>query len=1058
MPTLAFETTTYRSLDVRAGTLLVQLDPDASDTTLNQALLGVGHFAGDAGPGGLQTLVLDPGQSLEHALSLISQLPGVRTAEPDYVYHALDDLTGSGASNGNVNAGTDETGFDVSNDPGVTGGQAWGMYGDTTTRVNAFGSQAGEAWTAGYTGSTKVAVGLVDTGVDYTAPDLYLNIWLNQNEIPVAFKANLTDVDGDGRITFRDLNAAANAAYVTDVNGNGRIDAGDLLHDNRWSDGVDQDNNGLTDDLIGWDFLNNDNDPMDDVGHGTHVAGIIAAQGGNGIGVAGVTWSTQLIVAKFLGPDGGFSSDAASALDYVTAASTAAGAINVVATNNSWGGTAASFAVSAAIGRGATADILFVAAAGNGGADQIGDNNDSTPTYPASYDTLGAAGYDAVISVASITSTGGLSSFSNYGVASVDLGAPGSTIYSTLPGGLYGNMSGTSMATPFVTGAIALYAAAVPGASAAQIRADLLASTIPTASLAGKTVTGGRLDVSSFVYRGSPGGVTDTGTAANDTFSLTSAPAGQSKASVFNDTLVAMDGADKLDGGPGADRMVGGPGNDTYTVENPGDVVVEQPNEGVDLVNSSISYLLGPNLEKLTLTGTAAINGTGNELANTITGNAGANVLTGADGDDILTGGAGTDTLIGGIGNDWLTGGTEADTMTGGPGDDTYDVDNAGDLVVELPGEGNDLVNSSISYVLGPNFEKLTLTGTAAINGTGNELANTITGNTGANVLTGADGDDILTGGAGTDTLIGGIGNDRLTGGTEADTMTGGPGDDTYDVDDAGDLVVELPGEGNDLVNASVSYTLAPNVERLTLTGTASIDATGNGLDNAITGNTGDNVLSGLDGADTLTGGTGNDTLLGGIGDDKLTGGLGADRMDGGAGNDTFYVDDPGDVVVEAPGEGNDLVSSAVSFTLSANVERLTLTGALAIDGTGNALANSITGNAAANLLMGADGADTLSGGAGDDTLDGGAGIDRLTGGAGADRFVFQTGQAAGDVVLDFALGDHLELHGYGAGSTLTKVVGSLTNWTVTDGVTHATEIITLANKYALAAGDYIFT
>ncbi|HEY0649763.1 S8 family serine peptidase [Phenylobacterium sp.] len=943
--------TTFRSFDVRAGTVLVTFEPGANLAALSPALKGLATAADRAldNPGaGMVRLTLAPGLDLEAALERLSHLPGVRSAQPDYVLRTFGEEDEDGDPDPTADANLRAT--DVSNDPGFTGGQTWGMYGDRTAKANAFGSQAGEAWTAGYTGSTKVAVGLLDTGLDYTHPDLYLNVWLNPNEISIALKAALVDTDGDGRIGFRDLNNAANSGWVSDLNANGRIDAGDLLRDSRWEDGVDQDANGYTDDLIGWDFFNHDNDPFDDAGHGTHVGGIIAAQGGNGAGVAGVTWSTQLIVAKFLGPNGGFTSGAVQALDYVTALTGAAGGGDIVATNNSWGGGGASQALTDAIVRGAQADVLFVAAAGNGGTDQVGDNNDVVPNYPSNVDTTAAAGFDAVVAVAALTSTGGLASFSNYGAVSVDVGAPGSAIYSTIPGATYGTMSGTSMATPFVTGAVAMYAAVNPGASAAQIRADLFATAAPTASLAGKTSAGGRLDISSFIYKVSPGGATIVGTSAADTVSLIAAPAGQSKASVFDDTLWGADGADKLDGGPGADRLIGGAGNDTLTVDNPGDVVVENPGEGVDLVNSAISLTLGPNVEKLTLTGPSPLTGTGNALDNTITGNGAANALWGLDGADALTGGAGDDTLTGGAGNDKLTGGTGADWMAGGAGDDTYGVDAAGDQVSEAAGEGSDLVSSTITYALGANLEKLTLTGTAAVNGTGNELANTLTGNGAVNQLDGADG------------------------------------------------------------------------------------------------------------ADTLTGGAGADTLVGGAGNDKLTGSAGADRMQGGTGNDTYYVDDPGDVVIEAANEGVDIVVSTVAFTLGDNVEKLTLTGSAQVNGTGNALGNTITGSPGANLLSGAAGADTIIAGDGADTLDGGAGVDRLTGGAGVDRFVFQKGQAAGDNVVDFAAGETLELHGWGAGSTIARQSGSLTNWIVTDGVTGETEVVSLSNKYVLVSGDWIFT
>jgi len=169
-----------------------------------------------------------------------------------------------------------------------------------------------------------------------------------------------------------------------------------------------------------------------------------------------------------------------------------------VATSNSWGGGGFSQGLLDAIVAGANQNILFVAAAGNGGNDGVGDNNDSVASYPSNYDTTAGAGYDAVIAVAAISSTGGLASFSNYGLTTVDIGAPGVGIISTTAVNTYSSYSGTSMATPHVSGAVALYAASNPFASALQIKTAILSSAVPTASLAGKTVTGGRLNVSGF--------------------------------------------------------------------------------------------------------------------------------------------------------------------------------------------------------------------------------------------------------------------------------------------------------------------------------------------------------------------------------------------------------------------------------------------------------------------------------------------------------------------------------------------------------------------------------
>jgi Ca2+-binding RTX toxin-like protein len=434
-----------------------------------------------------------------------------------------------------------------------------------------------------------------------------------------------------------------------------------------------------------------------------------------------------------------------------------------------------------------------------------------------------------------------------------------------------------------------------------------------------------------------------------------------------NDTLIGGRSNDTLNGGTGNDTLIGGLGNDTYVVDNTGDIITEEASAGIDTVNSSISYTLGANVENLTLTGSSAINGTGNTLNNTITGNAANN---------ILNGGTGNDSLIGGLGND------------------TYVVDSTGDVITEEASAGIDTVNSSISYTLGANVENLTLTGSSAINGTGNTLNNTITGNTANNVLNGGTGNDTLDGGAGNDTLIGGVGND------------------TYIVDNRGDVVNEAASAGIDTVNSSISYSLGANVENLTLTGNRGINGTGNTLNNTITGNAANNVLNGGTGNDTLAGGAGNDTLIGGVG------------------NDTYIVDTTGDVVNEAASAGIDTVNSSISYSLGANVENLTLTGNSAINGTGNTLNNTITGNVANNVLNGGAGNDTLNGGAGNDTLVGdigndllmgGAGTDRLRGGAGADRFYFYNKNEGIDTIVDFnVVDDSIYVSRAGFGGTLT--------------------------------------
>ena len=470
--------------------ILVTFLPDAGPAEVAAALEAAGAeevttvFEPEPGSGDGLVLRVTPGEG--HGISDFDGLPGVAAAEADAV------LTIAATSN----------------DPTYMNGGLWGMYGDTTQVKNAFGSQAGEAWATGVTGSMKQVVGIVDTGIDYRHADLYLNVWLNQKEIPTALKSALKDVDADGLITFRDLNNSQNASYVRDGNGNGRIDAGDLLNDIRWENGLDEDGNGYRDDLIGWDFVNNDNDPLDDNGHGTHVAGTIGAVGGNGTGVAGVAWNVQMAGLKFLGANGsGSTSSAVMALDYFTnMARTASAGENFLATNNSWGGGGYSQAVADAVARGARADVLFVAAAGNGGPDGIGDNNDAVANWPSNLSTSATAGYEAVIGVAALNASGGLASFSNYGASTVDIAAPGVGITSTLLAGSYGTYSGTSMATPHVTGALVLQAALNPGATGAELRAALLETAAATSSVAGKVATGGRLDIGALIARDIPDG------------------------------------------------------------------------------------------------------------------------------------------------------------------------------------------------------------------------------------------------------------------------------------------------------------------------------------------------------------------------------------------------------------------------------------------------------------------------------------------------------------------------------------------------------------------------
>ncbi|MFM1885944.1 MAG: hypothetical protein RL026_1101, partial [Pseudomonadota bacterium] len=440
-----------------------------------------------------------------------------------------------------------------------------------------------------------------------------------------------------------------------------------------------------------------------------------------------------------------------------------------------------------------------------------------------------------------------------------------------------------------------------------------------------------------------------------------------------SETLSGGAGNDRLDGGPGADVMDGGTGDDTYVVDNAGDVVNENAGEGTDTVEAAITYTLGANVENLTLTGTDAINGTGNALDNVLYGNSAANILAGGLGDDsylydaadtiIENAGQGSDwllvsgdfdmvdapanvenlrqlsttgaTLTGNAGDNALFGNAGADTLVGGAGNDSYGVDSEDDLIIEDAGEGTDTVVASYDYTLtDPNLENLTLAGSADLFGIGNAGNNLLTGNSGNNVLFGDLG---------------------------TDTMQGGAGDDLYFVDDATDVVIEVADQGADTVFAALNYTLGDHVENLVLDAGGNYSGTGNALDNALTGAEDNNLLRGLAGNDTLEGGGGADTLEGGVGDD-------------------VYVVTGTESVAEAADEGTDtVIVEDIDLNLALNVENLIILGELNVTGTGNALANALTGN---------DGNNTLTGFAGNDTLDGGLGADTLVGGAGDDSYV----------------------------------------------------------------------
>ncbi len=359
-------------------------------------------------------------ETAESAISSLQENELVEYAEPNYIYH----ISKTPAQAGYINL--------------------WGLHNVGQTDKDGKVGVAGvdidveKAWDI-TTGSKQVLVAVIDTGIDYTHPDLVQNVWTNPGE---------TGADSQGR--------------------------------DKSNNGVDDDQNGYVDDVHGFNFVNAaapTNNPMDDHGHGSHCSGTIGGFGQNGTGIVGVNWNVKIVASKFLDANGGGTLEGAiMAIDYATK-------VGAKVMSNSWGGGGFSQALQDAVARATQSGAVFVAAAGNDGT-----NNDVSPAYPASFPV------ENIISVAAIDNQGNLASFSNMGARTVHLGAPGVNVYSSVKGGGYDTWSGTSMATPHVSGVAALLLAKEPNLTNAQVKQRLISTTRALPSLSGQTVSGGLIN------------------------------------------------------------------------------------------------------------------------------------------------------------------------------------------------------------------------------------------------------------------------------------------------------------------------------------------------------------------------------------------------------------------------------------------------------------------------------------------------------------------------------------------------------------------------------------
>lgn len=379
----------------------------------------------------LSVLKIDQNKSIKSVLEILNNNPAVEYAEPNYIYSVNPIKEKNFISKKLLRSPFTDFQAATPDDPSFS--KLWGLRNTGSNEpqgsVGVEGADVNAllAWDL-TKGSRSIKIAVIDTGVDYNHPDLKSNMWTNSLEL------------------------------------NGKP-------------GVDDDQNGYVDDVYGYDFANNDANPMDGNGHGTHCSGTIGAVHNNQVGVAGVMADVSIMAIKFLGDDGSGSLEAAiKAIDYATT-------MNVDLMSNSWGGGGRSQALLDAIQRASDKGIIFTAAAGNSTS-----NNDSSPSYPASYETPN------MISVAATTAQNGIASFSSYGRTSVHIGAPGHNILSTVNGGGYDVYSGTSMATPHVSGVLGLLLAKEGRIPHDTLRERLTLTGVPVAALRGKTLTASRID------------------------------------------------------------------------------------------------------------------------------------------------------------------------------------------------------------------------------------------------------------------------------------------------------------------------------------------------------------------------------------------------------------------------------------------------------------------------------------------------------------------------------------------------------------------------------------